>query len=285
MPYQLSLTLEVRDLPGLFTAGQLNGTSGYEEAAAQGLLAGINAALKAGGRESFTVKRSEGYLGVMIDDLVNKDIKEPYRLLTSRAEYRLLLRQDNADLRLTEKGRLIGLVDDARWQHFQGKIKQLEEISEEWKSAVFSATDADVQEILLRTGSSPLRSGVRADELIKRPEIGLEYILQLLPEMNRFDFEVLEQAAIQLKYKGYIDKQQEEVQRFIRLEEKSLPPDLEYGKIRGLSNEAMQRLNEVSPVNVGQASRISGVNPADISVLLIYLEQRRRFASDDRSES
>lgn len=279
-PYQLSLNLEVRNWPGLFTAGQLNGTSGYEEAAGQGLLAGINAARKALGQDLFVLKRSESYLGVLVDDLINKEIKEPYRLLTSRAEYRLLLRQDNADLRLTEKGRSIGLVDDNRWLRYQTKLSQLEEITKVWKTAIFSSTNSDVQELLLKIGSSPLKSGTKAEELLRRPEVTFEHMFELIPEMYNYEFEVLEEASIQLKYQGYIAKQQEEVDRFIKLEEKVLPPDLDYGRIRGLSNEAKQRLQEVRPVNVGQASRISGVNPADISVLLVYLEQRRRNSPD-----
>lgn len=279
-PYQLSLTLEVKDLPGLFTAGQLNGTSGYEEAAGQGLLAGINAAQKALERDPLVLKRSESYLGLLIDDLVNKEIREPYRLLTSRSEYRLLLRQDNADLRLTEIGRDIGLVDEQRWQIFQSKIKNLEEILQLWKTTSFSSTNADIQEMLVRIGSSPLRSGIKAEELVKRPEITIEHMFGFMPELHAFELEALEEASIQLKYEGYIDKQLAEVERFIKLEEKALPGNLEYGEIRGLSNEAKQRLKEVRPMNVGQASRISGVNPADISVLLIYLEQRKRSLTD-----
>lgn len=279
-PYQLSLTLEVRSYPGLFTAGQLNGTSGYEEASAQGLIAGINAALKVLEKDPFVIKRSEGYLGVLIDDLVNKEIKEPYRLLTSRAEYRLLLRQDNADLRLTEKGRNIGLVDEHRWQSFQSKLSQLEEIRKLWKSTSFSATNTDIQELLIRIGSSPLKSGVKAEEILKRPEVGIEHMFELIPEMNNYKNDILEEASIEIKYQGYIAKQQEEVERFIKLEEKELPQDLEFKEIKGLSNEARQRLAEVQPVNVGQASRISGISPADISVLLIYLEQKRRSTID-----
>jgi len=280
-PFQLSLSLEVKSWPGLFTAGQLNGTSGYEEAAGQGLLAGINAAQNAMGKAHFELKRSEGYLGVLVDDLVNKEIQEPYRLLTSRAEYRLLLRQDNADLRLTEKGRLLGLVDDSRWNRFHKKCIELEEVSQIWKNQSFSSMDTDVQEILIRIGSTSLKSGIKADELVKRPEVTPEHMAMLVPEVQNYPYEVIEEASIQLKFKGYIDKQQEEVNRFIRMEQKVLPVDIDYRQIRGLSNEAKQRLIEVLPNNVGQASRISGVNPADISVILIYLEQRKRSESSD----
>lgn len=279
-PYQLALTLEMRSWPGLFTAGQLNGTSGYEEAAGQGLLAGINAAHKVFQKEPFVIKRSEGYLGVLVDDLVNKEIREPYRLLTSRAEYRLILRQDNADLRLTPKGREIGLVDDERWIIYEAKLEQLDEISTLWKTTNLSPNNADLQEILVGCGSSPLKSGLKAEELVKRPEITTEHLFSIFPDLSAYSFDMVEEAAIQLKYQGYIDKQQEEIERFIKLEEKILPDNLNYDEIRGLSNEAKQRLREVRPVNVGQASRISGVNPADISVILIYIEQKRRGSID-----
>lgn len=279
-PYQLALTLEMRSWPGLFTAGQLNGTSGYEEAAGQGLLAGINAAHKVLGKDPFLIKRSEGYLGVLVDDLVNKEIREPYRLLTSRAEYRLILRQDNADLRLTAKGREIGLVDDERWDLFKKKLKQLEEISTLWKSTNLSPNNLELQEILIGSASSPLKSGLKAEELVKRPEITTEHLFDIFSDLSAYSFDIVEEATIQLKYQGYIEKQQEEIERFIKLEEKVLPTSLSYNEIRGLSNEAKQRLSEVRPSNVGQASRISGVNPADISVILIYLEQKRRSSTD-----
>ena len=275
-PYQLSLALEVRKYPGLFTAGQLNGTSGYEEAAAQGLIAGINAARRAKGLEAFIIQRSEGYLGVLLDDLITKGIKEPYRLLTSRAEYRLILRQDNADLRLTEKGREIGLVDEQRWQCYQEKIQKLNNLKEMWRTTVLSPRQKDLQELLVKINSAPLKTGIRVQELLKRPEVSLTKIRNALSDMEEFSTEVLEEAEIEIKYTGYIQKQLEEIERFSRLEEKKLSATLDYGQVRGLSTEGRQRLTEVQPGNIGQASRITGVSPADISVLLVYLEQERR---------
>ncbi|KLU67130.1 tRNA uridine 5-carboxymethylaminomethyl modification enzyme MnmG [Desulfosporosinus acididurans] len=275
-PHQLSLSLEVRQLSGLFTAGQLNGTSGYEEAAAQGLMAGINAALRCLEREPFVLRRSDGYLGVMIDDLVTKGVKEPYRLLTSRAEYRLVLRQDNADLRLTEKGRLIGLVDDERWLRFQHKKQDFYEIKNLWKSTVFSPSNQELKKIMDEVNSTPLRGGINASDLIRRPEITLNHMLELIPELKRYSQEVLEEAVIETKYAGYIDKQWTDIEKFAKMEDRILADDFNYGELKGLSTEGRQRLMEVRPLNVGQASRITGVTPADISVLLVFLEQRHR---------
>jgi tRNA uridine 5-carboxymethylaminomethyl modification enzyme len=275
-PYQLSLGLEVRKCPGLFTAGQLNGTSGYEEAAAQGLIAGINAARRVKDLDSFIIRRSEGYLGVLLDDLVTKGIKEPYRLLTSRAEYRLILRQDNADLRLTEKGREIGLVDEYRWEYFQEKIQKLNELKKLWESTVLSPQREDLQLVLQQINSAQLRTGIRIQELLRRPEVSLNKIRDILPDIKDYSEEVLEEAEIQIKYTGYIQKQLDEIERFSKLEEKKLSEEIDYTSIRGLSTEGKQRLAEVQPGNIGQASRITGVTPADISVLLVYLEQKRR---------
>lgn len=276
LPHQLSLGLEVRQLPGLFTAGQINGTSGYEEAAAQGLVAGINAARRAFGKDPFVLRRSDGYLGVLVDDLVTKGVKEPYRLLTSRAEYRLVLRQDNADLRLTEKGRAVGLVNEERWKRFQEKKENFEHILELWKSTVFSPLREELQHVMAEAKSTPTRRGISAQDLIRRPEISLTHLVRLLPELEDFDLEVLEEAEIETKYAGYIEKQWADIEKFSKLESRYLSNTLDYEMIRGLSTEGRQRLMEVKPLNLGQASRITGVSPADISVLLVYLEQQRR---------
>lgn len=275
-PHQLSLSLEVRKLPGLFTAGQLNGTSGYEEAAAQGLLAGINAALKVKEMDPFIIRRSDGYLGVLVDDLVNKGVKEPYRLLTSRAEYRLVLRQDNADLRLTERGRRIGLVDDERWQRFDQKREQLEKVKSLWHETVFSPLNQNLQDVLNSVNSTPAKGGLSAEELIRRPEISVQQIKKLIPEMEEYEEEVLQEAEIETKYAGYIEKQWFEIERFAKMEDRNIPSNIQYDDIMGLSTEGRQRLKEVYPGNLGQASRITGVTPADVSVLMVYLEQKRR---------
>ena len=279
LPHQLSLSLEVRHWPGLFTAGQLNGTSGYEEAAAQGLIAGINAAQRALGKDPFVLRRSDGYLGVLVDDLVTKGVKEPYRLLTSRAEYRLVLRQDNADLRLTEKGRVIGLVSEERWQRFQDKKTKFEQVRELWKSTFFSPLREDLQQVMADAHSTPTRGGISAQDLMRRPEISLIHLIKLIPELNNFDSEVLEEAEIETKYAGYIEKQWADIEKFSKLEDRCLPINLDYRDLRGLSTEGRQRLMEVKPLNLGQASRITGVSPADISVLLVSLEQRQRGGS------
>ncbi|MDQ7092459.1 tRNA uridine-5-carboxymethylaminomethyl(34) synthesis enzyme MnmG [Desulfosporosinus sp. PR] len=275
-PHQLTMGLELRQLPGLFTAGQLNGTSGYEEAAAQGLMAGINAAMRSLGKEPFILRRSDGYLGVMIDDLVTKGVKEPYRLLTSRAEYRLVLRQDNADLRLTEKGRFLGLVDDKRWARFQTKKKNFEEIIKLWKSTVFSPINQSLTTVMASAKSTPTSGGINAQDLMRRPEITLDHMIQLLPQLADYDQEVLEEAVIETKYAGYIEKQWSDIERFAKMEDRILPKDFNYENLKGLSTEGRQRLIEVRPHSLGQASRITGVSPADISVLLVFLEQRQR---------
>ncbi|WP_279287004.1 tRNA uridine-5-carboxymethylaminomethyl(34) synthesis enzyme MnmG [Heliobacterium chlorum] len=279
VPTQLKLSLEHQTIQGLFTAGQVNGTSGYEEAAAQGIIAGINAACRAQGKEPFILKRSDAYIGVLIDDLVTKGTNEPYRMLTSRAEYRLLLRQDNADQRLTQIGRTIGLVDDIRYERFQRKMDRVGQEKELWSKTFVTPGNARLQEILEQKQSSPLTKGLSLFDLLRRPELTFDDLHSLLeydeaPET--VDPEVAEQVEISAKFEGYLVKQQAQVERFNKLESRRLPPDLDYASIGGLSTEARQKLMARRPESLGQASRISGVNPADISILLVYLEQRRR---------
>lgn len=275
-PLQLKPSLETKVIENLFTAGQINGTSGYEEAAAQGLMAGINACLKLEGKEPLILKRYEGYIGVLIDDLVTKGTNEPYRMLTSRAEYRLLLRQDNADLRLTEKGRAIGLVDDVRYASFCARKEAIEKEIERLSHTTVSCNLQSIQDILAERDSAPLKHGLPAAELLKRPQITYDDLIVVGIGDGELPANVREQVEVQIKYEGYIKLQMEQVARMEKIENRRLSEDLDYSLITGLRNEAKQKLNKIKPVSVGQASRISGVSPADISVLLVYLEQQRR---------
>lgn len=274
-PIQLNNTLEFKKIKGLFSGGQFNGSSGYEEAAAQGLVAGINAAMKLLGREMLVLDRSESYIGVLIDDLVTKENHEPYRMMTSRAEYRLLLRQDNADRRLTEKGYRVGLISEERMEKLCQKEKQIDEEISRVKSVHIGAS-REVQELMETLHSTPLASGMMLDELIRRPELTYEMLAPIDPERPDLSDEVKEQVNIELKYEGYIKRQLKQVEQFKKTEARKIPEDLDYDDVKSLRIEAVQKLKAFRPTNIGQASRIAGVSPADISVLHVYLEQMRR---------
>ena len=278
---QLKSSLEFKKIRGLFSGGQFNGSSGYEEAAAQGLIAGINAAMEILGREPLILKRSDAYIGVLIDDLVTKETHEPYRMMTSRAEYRLLLRQDNADLRLTAIGHDIGLIDDARYHKLLIK-KQMIDAEIERISEISIGAGKDHNDLLVSLGSTPLKTAATLAELIRRPELDYDKVAPLDPERKPLPEDVKEQVEISIKYDGYIRRQMSQVEKVLKLENKKIPENIDYEEIHGLRIEAMQKLDKIRPFSIGQASRISGVSPADISVLLIYLSQ---FKKQDKESS
>ncbi|MFQ9893250.1 MAG: tRNA uridine-5-carboxymethylaminomethyl(34) synthesis enzyme MnmG, partial [Emergencia sp.] len=273
-PLDLKPSLENRQIKGLFCAGQFNGSSGYEEAAAQGLMAGINASLEINGKEAFVLDRSEAYIGVLIDDLVTKGTNEPYRIMTSRAEYRLVLRQDNADLRLTEKSYRLGLADKERYDRFLEKKLAVEEERKRLESTYVYPKEAAA--FLEKVGSTPLQNKTTLADLLKRPQVTYENLIEIDEMRPELSFHAKAQLEVQIKYEGYISKQMAQIEKFKKLEDKALREDLEYDQIEGLRIEAAQKLNQIKPRSVGQASRISGVSPADINVLLVHLEKLRR---------